>query len=227
MRILISGDSWGCGEWGVDIDNKYKVMHKGIEHYLLNDGHIVENISVPGSSIADAIQNLKKNNISEYDFAIFFQTDPLRNLRPYHKIYEKFLSFNDVIKIQDEILDYSYNLLDNIGIKIYFFGGCSKIKINNIKNYNNLIPVLPAITEFLFPEYTHPLVWTSDILHRNDILKNLNLDVLTGFFEQKRKQDMLFNKEYAHYFGTDGRHPNRLGHYRIYEYFKDNILNQL
>ena len=225
MRILISGDSWGCGEWGKDSNNKYKVLHRGLEDYLINDKHIVKNISVAGGSISDTIQNLKKNNINEYDFVIFFQTDPLRNLRPYHKIYEKFLSFNDIIKIQDEILDDSYNLLDNIGIKIYCIGGCSKINIDKIKNYNNLILVLPAITEFLLPEYNHPLVWASDIIHRDDILRKLNYNVVIDISEEKRKQDMLFNKEYAHYFGTDGRHPNRLGHYRIYEYFKDNILN--
>ena len=84
---------------------------------------------------------------------------------------------------------------------------------------------MPAITEFLLPEYNHPLVWASDIIHRDDILRKLNYNVLIDISEEKRKQDMLFNKEYAHYFGTDGRHPNRLGHYRIYEYFKDNILN--
>ena len=49
MRILITGDSWGCGEWdGLNVD--YRVTHAGIEQYLRDDGYDVENISIGGNN---------------------------------------------------------------------------------------------------------------------------------------------------------------------------------
>ena len=48
MRILLAGDSWGCGEWKEYnrlLEGRHDaVAHKGLEEYLTQDNHEVKNV---------------------------------------------------------------------------------------------------------------------------------------------------------------------------------------
>lgn len=68
MKILITGDSWGCGEWdGLNVD--YRVTHSGIEQYLRDDGYTVENVSRGGYN---NLESLEAINGCVFDHLIFF-----------------------------------------------------------------------------------------------------------------------------------------------------------
>lgn len=54
MKVLIAGDSWGCGCW-----NKTGNTHRGLELFLQMKGHIVTNLSVCGYSNTEIYRSLK------------------------------------------------------------------------------------------------------------------------------------------------------------------------
>ena len=97
MKILIGGDSWGCGEWGYT-NGIYNVLHKGVEQYFLDDGHSVKNTSRGRSSNNDSIIRIKNELDESTDYIIWFQSDPLRDCRP-NNIKIAFGSFDEILQI--------------------------------------------------------------------------------------------------------------------------------
>lgn len=84
-KLVIVGDSFGCGEWGIE-NNKYQVLHSGLEQYFTDYGFNVTNLSVAGGSNRYSIFNLNhflKNNINYDGYIIFVQTEPLRDTNPF------------------------------------------------------------------------------------------------------------------------------------------------
>lgn len=82
MRLLMIGDSWGCGEYSRNPDNTANIIsHRGTEDYLRAAGHLVKNMSCPADN------NLRQLRLADaelhkrpYDHIIWFQTEPLRNI---------------------------------------------------------------------------------------------------------------------------------------------------
>ena len=219
MKILIGGDSWGCGEWGFNNQNQYGILHHGLEKYLKDDGYLVTNTSSGGSSNKDSITRLKNALNFDPDIILWFQSDPLRDNRPYDNFTTICNTWDNLINYNDSLLIENYKSLNDIGKKIYCIGGCSKIKTNLIGEFPNLIPLIKSVPEFLYEDYKHPEIWISDWIK---IIDKLDSNVLKQLEKHKDKQDRLnqhFGK-YTEYFWPDGRHPNRLGHLKIYEYFK-------
>jgi hypothetical protein len=216
MKILIGGDSWGCGEWGYDNGN-YCILHGGLDQYLINDGHNVTNTSKGGSSNKGSITRLKNTLDFKPDFIIWLQCDPLRDNRPYNNFTDICNTWDNLVNYNNSLLLEHYKLLNDIGEKIYCIGGCSKIKIDLMTKFSNLIPLIESVPEFLYPHYKHPKIWSSDWITKID---ELNYDVLVELKKCKRLQDMLSHKFHAKYFQPDGLHANRLGHFKMYEYFK-------
>ena len=226
MKILIGGDSWGCGEWtkkdpaaGYRSSN-YFISHKGLEQYFLDDGYEVINASKGGCSNKESIKRISENIISDIDYIIWFQSDPLRDLYPFFDFVKKFNSYSELVDLNNNLLDNNYNELNKIGRNIFCLGGCSKINSDLIKKYNNLTPLIYSVTEFLLPDYKHPEIWHSNWHPQIDKIKDIK--ILVKLLACKRKQDALYtNKKYQNLFYPDGSHPNRYGHYKVYEYIKN------
>jgi hypothetical protein len=212
MKIIIGGDSWGCGEWGY-VDGKYCVLHTGLEYYLRQDGHDVSNTSRGRSSNNESIRRIDE----KCDITIWFQSDPLRDTIP------RCDSFSDVIQLNDSILLENYRFLNELGKKIHVIGGCSKINLQMISQFTNLYPIIESAIEFLYPLFQHPNIWISDFVW-DDLYNSLNNSMLSELLERKKIVDSLHSGEYAQYFQPDGRHPNRFGHYRLYEYIKSSVM---
>jgi hypothetical protein len=212
MKILIGGDSWGCGEWGYDNGN-YCILHGGLDQYLINDGHNVTNTSKGRSSNNDSIRRLKENLELDTDITIWFQSDPLRDIN--------FIcnSFDEIIFANNTILLENYKLLNELNKPIHCIGGCSKINLQMMSKFSNLIPLIESIPSFLYPQFNHPDIWISDFIW-DDLYNQLNNDMLSALLIRKTIVDSLHFGEYAEYFQPDGRHPNRLGHFKIYDYIK-------
>ena len=101
-KILIVGDSWGCGEWSLPAFGQH-IQHTGLEFYLKEYGCNVVNKSYGGYSNDDIFHSLEEQIEFSYDVIIWFQTDPLRNLRPYINNLEIFKkNKEDFLKIKED-----------------------------------------------------------------------------------------------------------------------------
>ncbi len=208
--ILIAGDSWGCGEWSKD-DNPYRITHRGLAQYLIAYGCNAINISIPGGSNKETARILQTTTkIYDPQFVFWFQTDPMRDLRPYkQKTFPT--SSKSLLDVSCQLLSNTYAELDSIGIKIHCIGGATKLH-NSIESYDNLIPFIPSIIEM----FGGPNIdfWISDWINSPNI--RLNDDFL---LELENHPMHTLPKEW---FFPDGDHPNRKAHRKIFEF----ILNQ-
>ena len=220
-KILISGDSWGCGEWGEE-GTHYGVLHTGLEQYLSDTGFNVTNISNGGFSNTGSIDQIKiKLANDHYDHIVWFQSDPYRDLRPYDKFYTQLQNYDDFKAIGLRLLNKSYAQLNQLNTKIICLGGCTKLD-QNIKNYSNLIPSVTSIIELLIPEFNAPEIWMSEWGRLLD--QQIPVEVLNQLAVNKRLQDKLF--EFPKLFYPDGRHPNRHGYLILYDFIKGEFLNE-
>jgi hypothetical protein len=215
MRICIAGDSWGCGEWGKNAQKEYTVLHRGLEQYLRDRGHTVDNLSEGSISNKESIGRVMSNE-KLYDFTLWFQTDPLRDLRPYDIFKEQHLTHKQLVNLSNDLLNESYSRLTK---PVLCIGGCSKLNLNLMSNYTNLYPLIASVPEMLIPKFKHPRLWQSDWAALVD--RQFDGDSLRRLAADKQRQDRLFAE--TELFWPDGRHPNRQGHKVLCDY----ICNKL
>jgi len=219
--FVISGDSWGCGEWCVNGPNGYGVVHNGLQQYLDETGHLTKNVAKGGSSNLDSVRRLKAELFikSDYDYIIWFQTDPLRDLRPYDKSrFVTFTKIDDMLTSCSMLLNVTYTLLNNIGVPVHCIGGLSKLNIELMKDYRNLIPMIPSVKELYVPEHRHSNIAFSDWI--KFIPRQFqDFDELISI---KHEDDHFFeNPAHKIFFWPDGIHPNRYGHKIIFDKISD------
>jgi hypothetical protein len=172
------------------------------------------------------LNNVVSSPLVKYDYIFWFQSDPIRDLRPYDDFGKSIKTYEDLIIKSDELIDKTYNFLNSIGQKIYCIGGCSKLNLELMKKYKNLYPLIESVTEFILPNYKHPKLWHSDWIN---VVDKLDMDTIDFLLENKLKQDSLADtkiKEHREYFWPDGGHPNRKGHRVLYEYIFNKVINQ-
>lgn len=94
MKILIAGDSWGCGAWTVPtrrvrpLPKVYKssiykhpgLINEGTEFFLSLKGYDVINSSIVGGSNSEIFDTLSQTSLNDFDFVFVFFTNPLRDL---------------------------------------------------------------------------------------------------------------------------------------------------
>jgi hypothetical protein len=83
MKFLIIGDSYGIGEWKIVGSKLMEIVpNTGLDYYLSNFGHTIDNFSAGSAcnfgQIRNAYWKLKENN--EYDYIIWFHTEPCRDI---------------------------------------------------------------------------------------------------------------------------------------------------
>lgn len=224
-RILIAGDSWGCGEWKIFGG---KISHPGLNLYFNEYGCPVTNISVPGCSNIDSINNIKTQLVdTEYDVILWIQTDPIRDLRPYDQHQREFaLEIEDFLKLRDELLINTYNDLNNLGPVIICLGGCSDIDIELISKFKNLNPVMPSIVEFFGCK--NPPLWVPGSRWLSEGGIKLSKSIVDYMYETdllwERAGQYLFFVDFTldkKWFFPDGHHPNRDALKKIFEYLID------
>lgn len=234
VSILIGGDSWSRGEYRYhqDLDDGCW-SHMGISQYLMDELYLVKNVGKGGASNIESIDRLTiaiKNSCYKFDYIFWFQTDPLRDLRPYTDSNLKNIkTYNQLIDKQNECLENSYKTLNNLDCQIYLIGGCSKINLDLVGKYKNLNPIIPSAIEFLIPHYKHPEYILTDSNKREECF-DLNTEALERlndhwntqkYLAESRSyiQDTLVRK----YFLEDGAHMNRWGHLEIFNYICQNL----
>jgi hypothetical protein len=190
-----------------------------LEQYFLDDGHDVINMSLPGASNVVSTYKFVNESINDnYNFRFWFQSDPIRDLSPYINFNKNIRGYDDLVRQSNIQLSITYQFLHKSNTMIYLIGGCSKLNLDILKRrhdlYNNLIPVMDSMTEFLIKDYKHPNIWCSDWINSIDD----TFEDMDQLLEQKRIQDSL--RDNKQYFFPDMGHPNRDGHKMLFEYIK-------
>jgi len=213
MNIYIGGDSWGLGEWSGDIGHCGKVIHKGLEQYLKDDGHNVINKSIPGGSNLSSYRELKKKSSDEFDCVVLFQTVSMRDVFGCQHIrtWPQFLDKNE------ELMNEFYHHLSSLPFKIYLVGGLEKVS-EQADQYPNLVPLIKSVPEWLtdYKYIAKPLSFYDGVSNDADkeILENLEQNLYSWIYDVSQCEE---------YFMPDGWHVNRHGHKRIYDSLKQEL----
>jgi hypothetical protein len=217
-KILIGGDSWGLGEWDCKATLP-EPSHPGLEQYLLDDNFDVVNVSIAGGSNLESVARLKiEFDQGPVDHVIWFQSDPIRDFRPYHDFNQVFVSYEKLLEESAKMLESSYDSLNKFGVQLLCIGGCSKLHAD-IKNYDNLIPAVPSMIELLYPSYTAPEVWISD--WNSCLDRSTNIDLLDGL---ARSNKLQWGLRHLSFFKKDPNHPDRHGHRVLYNFLRKNFI---
>ena len=232
------GDSWGCGVWGSlgqfrpNLENRYGLIHAGIERFFIEDGHIVKNISVAGASNTLAIDRLfTVYDLDRWDHVFWFQSDALRSDGSitdviYSKTDKWFEDYDDLIRIRNKLLDDDYAYLNSHNKKIHCIGGCEKLNLELMKKYENLIPCVDSMIELIFDnKITHPEIWLTGIWG-NKLDERWDIETLDKILESQRKIVSLKNTNLGSYFHVDAGHPDEHGHRKLYDYIVANFLKR-
>ena len=227
-QIYIGGDSWGCGEISGKISpGVTRLAHRGIEQLFKDSGHNVNNSSQVGvsnsMSVAALAQSLYAGPLPDYVF--WFQTDPLRDLVPYEENFKnKYSTYQQLIdKSRLQITD-TYRTLNELGVTVYCLGGCSKLYVDIMSQYSNLVPLVPSVTQLVIPDYPHPELWQSGWIVGHE--RQFSIDELDLIIADREAQLLLNSNEsslYVKYFQPDGQHLNRLGHRFLFNFLCERL----
>jgi len=233
-RILICGDSWGCGEWNVECT---EVLHPGLEQYLRDAGHLVDNISKGGCSNLDSVARMQLwfERFGRVDIVFVFQTEYSRDFK--HHSTENW-NVNSVNDLSSQWVENFYFRLSDLAqqyqCKINILGGASDTMWFDTmwfdamdNDYHGCNIACQSLTNLLVnndsrikdPVFSWYCNSTESLLDR--LKKQLNnTDELFAVINQGFERESLL-KENPNWFYPDGKHPNRHGHQKLYNFLKE------
>lgn len=213
--IIIIGDSWGVGEWGLD-KNEYCLIGPGIGQYLSLD-HTVVNLSAGGASNTQAIDRLDlfltRYTVDDGDTVYWIVSSPARGV-DIKSIAQSELTIDQAIrKLLNTSMDRAELLGKQHNITINLIGGLCDLNTVDISQYQYLQVAVPSWGQLIDNEYqqsvhSYDIHW--DLLGQEliDPIKKQEWLELTISCENKRKS-MIKN------FNTDQHHPDRYGHIKL------------
>lgn len=219
-KILICGDSWGCGEWAATGG----VTHKGLETYFLDLGFCVDNISLGGQTNEETLEKLINADLSKYDYIFLWVTDTVRSITSKYSEPEKFwtpgLSIETIYERNKSYLKKFYAGLGTLDAKIYLLGGVQKVNKKMVKRYKNIEILIPSCIEFLTKDEN---IAVPDIVFNggsNGINTRIPRDTIDWTINQIDIWNSIGDTKF---FSTDGKHPDRHGHWEIFKYIIEKL----
>ena len=243
MKIVISGDSWGCGEW-IRLDlrqgGEKDIIHGGLAQYLAEDGHTVTNLSqgfgsntAIHSSISQHLESESIKGREKTDKIIVFQTTYTRDYRFRHN--EDWTKITEANTLAHIWLSRFYHRLSEISklynVPVYVIGALSDtVWLDNMSEHypgvsipcqslvNLIVNGNHRVDQPVFSWYTK-----TDLPFIDELKNTLPKDKLEDFFNQIdqgiARQNVL--NMHPEYFFPDGVHPNRHGHEILYKFLKE------
>jgi hypothetical protein len=227
-KILICGDSWGCGEWNIDCT---KTLHSGLEQYLKDAGHNVVNISRGGCSNLDSVARIKLwiERFGQVDSIFVFQTEYSRDFK--HHSTESW-NASSIEDLSSQWVENFYFRLSSLAQKhqctINIIGGASDtVWFDNMDNdYPGCNIVCQSLTNLLInndsriadPVFSWYDSKTEPLLAR--VKTQLNTGKLLSVINLGFERESAL-KENPQWFYPDGKHPNRQGHQKLYNFLKE------
>jgi hypothetical protein len=216
--IIISGDSWGVGEWGTDPKTQQtcSVTGPGIGQYLSLHNKVV-NLSEGGCGNTDSFLYLRtflsRFKANEKDIFYFIVTDPLRNIESLTDINQ---GIEQAIRLQlDLVLTKLNQLATSHKIQINLIGGLCDLDTVDITSYNNLKIVVASWGKLLDKTYPTSIFCNGVIKNTIDTNKLDSVQLKEEWIkiiDQSLKKEEAFNKLRQQGLSYDGYHPNRYGH---------------
>ena len=227
-RILICGDSWGCGEWNVECTN---VLHPGLDQCLKDAGHLVDNISKGGCSNLDSAARIRTwfERFGRVDSVFVFQTEYSRDFK--HHSAETW-NASSIKDLSGQWVENFYFRLSELAqeyqCRINIIGGASDtVWFDNMGNdYPGCNIACQSLTNLLINDDSRILdpvfSWygstTESLLAR--VKTQLNTDELLSVINLGFERESVL-KENPQWFYPDGKHPNRQGHQKLYNFLKE------
>jgi len=238
--ILIVGDSWACGEWDGNGDDRGNISHGGLGQYLRDRGHQVINLGKGGGSnlesasrIADFLAQ-ENGFVDQVQCVIVFQTEWTRDTVDFWNLNEFDQVGYDYAQYKHRLLARFYHRLSQTAaharVPVHVIGGCSDtlwldswqqhypgVSVAcqswiNLMIYNTH-RVDPAVLSRFGPE-TEPLV-----IHAKHKMNSENIQLLLQDLELAQQRNSQWSQ--LHQQGllcADRTHPNRLAHKILFDY---------
>lgn len=228
MKILIHGDSWGCGTWQKNpTKNPTILLHSGTELFLRMRGHEVTNYSVAGNSNVNVYKTLADEDLNKYDFVFIFFTNPFRDLgekvfyNQYLDVPDRSITYDRYVEIYKALTKTFYDNLNNLNYPIHLLGGHNRVD-TELLNHKNIINLIPSIREMFYPDFKEEQINYYELTFRNNLSK-LDIDCVEKLFINKNYMKNFENiqKEYFH---PDGYHLNTSGHKILSDYLHEFML---
>jgi len=219
LKIGIFGDSWGSGEWNHDI-NDYRVLHRGVEQYLVDDGYTVENYSIPAGSNHESYLKIKENH-QAFDHIIWFTSEPSRDFQNWNYFYNKEKphlelpnrNHDDLDSICKENFQRQLTETQSLCKNIMFVGGLTGARAQSVVNFTADVKDLVGYEGEEY--YIHPGCFGEDAV---EIVRK-------KYPNEVKNQENFFNFiiHNKKWFWPDGIHPNRHLHKLIYDKIKTEL----
>ena len=239
LVTLVLGDSWGCGEWAHyqrDTKTVSETIHPGLAGSLLEKGENVINLSIPGGSLTQIIDNLENFLLSNCFNMIIskvycIQTSVFRdfyNTNFTNLNHHSFKSFSGVVH------QLYYNFYSDLGrlshlngnFPVYAIGGTQDCPDAEwFKSFHNIHLACQswvnlcingsasvdeiAAFDVVGAEFIEYLIKEKN-LDKQDVISHLNL---------YNNREKLIRRS-CKYFYPDGTHPNRYSHQLLYNYLR-------
>jgi hypothetical protein len=213
--IIIIGDSWGVGEWGVDPITQHpcSLVGPGIGQLLMIHNQVV-NLSVGNGSNAESLHRLEtflsKYRADESDTIYWIITCPMRGIDLNELIQQPQGITANIHSILDRLFSKADQLAQNNNIHIKLIGGLCDLDDIDINQYSNLEMCVVSWGKLLDDSYATSLLWDVDQLGKMVRAARPNLlpewlDLANQVINKTRIMKMI-----PKYFVA--AHPSRLAH---------------
>jgi hypothetical protein len=218
--IIIIGDSWGVGEWGIHNNKYYCMTGPGIGQYI-SLHNTVTNLSVGAASNTCSLNRLehffKRFTVEKTEDTVYWiVTDPLRCM-PTPFAIDKAESIKTTVEFfLNQSLSYANSIAKQNQISINLIGGLCDIDNINLSNYSELNIVVPSWGKLIDAEYCSSVYCYSEIWQQlgktlTDATKKEEWIHLTNYCKQKQYSASKI-------FLTDGHHPDSASHRLLRDY---------
>jgi len=213
----------------------YGITHEGLKQYFSYAGFTVFNTSIGASSNKDSVTRLTntlENQFSTGDVVLFIQTDPLRDLRPYHTLTQEIVNHGGVNSLRISLLCDTYKQLQNtaneVKCEILVIGGIADLYLPGFDDLKNVIPFVDSWVHLLvghMSAYQHlfPHWITSDYNIHNIDLCMLSNDLRKKVIDEMHHTEECLKMYQEKIFRPDGRHPNRDGHKILFDHIVEKL----
>ena len=224
--IVITGCSWGAGEWGGD---GQPFAHAGLAQYFSESGYNVVNLSCTGSGNFKLIQPLSNfleiNLHLDIEHIFVLQTDIGRDFdqKWWANVRNELLDVNTpnleyrISEMYCQFYDKLNYTMKNRKKKVHLIGGLTDLNMDFKNDFENINFLIPSWTQLCDP--ATPLCYV------------INHNGFADFLDKRQHMEYIiathtrlnYFENHPEFFWPDGTHPNRYGHKILYDAVKTKL----
>lgn len=239
--IVVTGASYSLGE--IDVESR-QILHPGLLGYIREYGIPAVNIGGMGLSNFHIAKQLEKflffnQSVLDITAVIIFQTDWIWDFRndcePVNNGYTKILNWH-----LDSFYDSLNYIAQQYNVKMFLIGGSVDVKLDN--EFQTRWPDITVVCQSLINLLLNNNPYTSSPVYGmisytrwfnlditdsiNTIRKNSPREEITQMLKDLdlATERLALIDKHPELFYPDGTHPNRLGHFQLFEHLKNNNI---